>query len=415
MNTKRTFNQIIFPKRAHGGANQASMYLRITINGIRTEFTINRDIDMKDWNVQSRRMHGKNPKAKEFNSYLDAIEFRIYEIYRELVANGEQITADVIKAKFHGVDTDKPRMLLEIFEEHNKQFSALVGKDFSKGSLKRFQVVTKALEEFLQWKFQITDISIKKLNFEFINDFEFYLKSVRNCSHNTVMGYVKKLKKIVRQCVAKDWLDKDPFMAYKVTLRETHRTVLTEKELKIMTEKTLIGRMDQIRDIFLFSCYTGLAYSDVEKLTAAEISTGIDGEKWIMTTRTKTDTATRVPLLPPSLAILAKYEGRPDLLHSGRLLPVISNQRMNGYLKELADQCGIQKLLTFHCARHTFATTVTLSNGVPIETVGKMLGHKSLRTTQQYAKVLDRKVSDDMLKLRSKFQASSKPDKAKES
>jgi len=415
MNTKRTFNQIIFPKRAHGGANQASMYLRITINGIRTEFTINRDIDMKDWNVQSRRMHGKNPKAKEFNSYLDAIEFRIYEIYRELVANGEQITADVIKAKFHGVDTDKPRMLLEIFEEHNKQFSALVGKDFSKGSLKRFQVVTKALEEFLQWKFQITDISIKKLNFEFINDFEFYLKSVRNCSHNTVMGYVKKLKKIVRQCVAKDWLDKDPFMAYKVTLRETHRTVLTEKELKIMTEKTLIGRMDQIRDIFLFSCYTGLAYSDVEKLTAAEISTGIDGEKWIMTTRTKTDTATRVPLLPPSLAILAKYEGRPDLLHSGRLLPVISNQRMNGYLKELADQCGIQKLLTFHCARHTFATTVTLSNGVPIETVGKMLGHKSLRTTQQYAKVLDRKVSDDMLKLRSKFQAPSKPDKAKES
>jgi site-specific recombinase XerD len=415
MNTKRTFNQIIFPKRAHGGANQASMYLRITINGIRTEFTINRDIDMKDWNVQSRRMHGKNPRAKEFNSYLDAIEFRIYEIYRELVANGEQITADVIKAKFHGVDTDKPRMLLEIFEEHNKQFSALVGKDFSKGSLKRFQVVVKALGEFLQWKFQITDISIKKLNFEFINDFEFYLKSVRNCSHNTVMGYVKKLKKIVRQCVAKDWLDKDPFMAYKVTLRETHRTVLTEKELKIMTEKTLIGRMDQIRDIFLFSCYTGLAYSDVEKLTAAEISTGIDGEKWIMTTRTKTDTATRVPLLPPSLAILAKYEGRPDLLHSGRLLPVISNQRMNGYLKELADQCGIQKLLTFHCARHTFATTVTLSNGVPIETVGKMLGHKSLRTTQQYAKVLDRKVSDDMLKLRSKFQAPSKPDKAKES
>ena len=415
MNTKRTFNQIIFPKRVNGTATEATMYLRITVNGLRTEFTINRDIEMKDWNDQSRRMNGKNPKAKEFNSYLDAVEFRIYEIYKELVANGEEISANIIKAKFHGVDTDKPRMLLEIFEDHNKQFGELVGKDFAKGTLKRFQVVTKALGEFLQWKFQITDISIKKLNFEFINDFEFYLKSVRNCSHNTVMGYVKKLKKIVRQCVAKDWLDKDPFMAYKVTLRETHRLILTEQELQIMSEKTLIGRMDQIRDIFLFSCYTGLSYSDVEKLTAAEVTTGIDGEKWIMTTRTKTDTATRVPLLPPSLAILSKYEGRPDLLYSGRLLPVVSNQRMNGYLKELADQCGIQKTLTFHCARHTFATTVTLTNGVPIETVGKMLGHKSLRTTQQYAKILDRKVSDDMLKLRSKFQAPSKSDKAKES
>jgi site-specific recombinase XerD len=414
-NTRKTFNQIFYPKKSKASLSYALMYVRVTVNGERMEFSINREIELKDWNDQSRRMNGKNPKAKEFNSYLDAVEFRVYEIYKELVANGEQITASMIKAKYYGIDTDKPRMLLEIFEEHNKQFGELVGKDYSKGSLKRFQVVVKALGEFLQWKFQVSDISIKKLNFEFINDFEFYLKSVRNCSHNTVMGYVKKLKKIVRQCVAKDWLDKDPFMAYKVTLRETHRTVLTEKELKIMTEKTLIGRMDQIRDIFLFSCYTGLAYSDVEKLTAAEISTGIDGEKWIMTTRTKTDTATRVPLLPPSLAILAKYEGRPDLLHSGRLLPVISNQRMNGYLKELADQCGIQKLLTFHCARHTFATTVTLSNGVPIETVGKMLGHKSLRTTQQYAKVLDRKVSDDMLKLRSKFQAPSKPDRAKES
>lgn len=404
MKTKRTFNQIFLPKKSKGKDSNTLMYLRITLDGVRTEFSINRHVDTKEWNDQSRRLNGRTPEAKSFNSYLDAVEFRIYEIYKEMVADGVEITGDMIKAKFLGIDTDKPRMLLEIFEHHNQQFGELVGKDFAIGTLRRFKVCKKSLQEFLKWKFQVDDISIRKLNFEFINDYEFYLKSVRNCGHNTVMGYIKKLKKIVRQCVARDWLDKDPFMAYKITLRETHRTVLTEDELLILASKTLmIPRMEQVRDIFLFSCYTGLAYSDVEKLTAADISTGIDGEKWVFTTRTKTETATRVPLLPPAIAILEKYEKHPVVINSGKLLPVISNQRLNSYLKELAELCGIQKELTFHCARHTFATTVTLTNGVPIETVSKMLGHRSLRTTQQYAKILDRKVSDDMLKLRDKY------------
>lgn len=404
MKTKRTFNQNFFPKKSGGKTGNTLVYLRITIDGIRSEISLNRQLNPNDWNDQSRRLNGRTPEVKSFNSYLDAVEFRIFEIYKELVAEGVEINSDMIKARFLGIDTDKPRMLLEIFEHHNKQFGELVGKDFAIGTFKRFKVCKKSIEEFLQWKFQVNDISIKKLNFEFINDYEFFLKSVRNCGHNTVMGYIKKLKKIIRQCVAKDWLDKDPFIAYKVTLRETHRTVLTEEELQVLSTKTLmVPRMEQVRDIFLFSCYTGLAYSDVEKLSAADISTGIDGEKWVFTTRTKTETATRVPLLPPAISILEKYAQHPVVVTSGKLLPVISNQRLNTYLKELADMCGIQKELTFHCARHTFATTVTLTNGVPIETVSKMLGHKSLRTTQQYAKILDRKVSDDMLKLRTKF------------
>lgn len=304
------------------------MYLRVTINGARTEISLNRQLDLNDWNEHSKRLNGKSTYAKEYNSYLDAVEFRIYEIYKELVADGVEITRDIIKARFLGIDTDNPRMLLEIVEQHNKQFFELVGKDFSEGTYKRFKVVKKALEEFLEWKFNVKDISIKKLNFEFINDFEFYLKSERNCTHNTVMGYIKKLKKIVRQCVAKDWLDKDPFMAYKVTLRETHRTTLTEEELETLAAKTFLSvRMQQVKDIFLFSCYTGLSYSDVEKLTVSDISTGIDGEKWVFTTRTKTDTATRVPLLPQALAILEKYSQHPIVLNSGKVLPVISNQR----------------------------------------------------------------------------------------
>jgi integrase len=409
----RTFNQIFYPRKNNPKDTKASMYVRVTIDGVRTEISINRKINIVEWNEHSRRMTGKTPQARSFNAYLDSVEFRIFEIYKDLILHGSEVSGDIIKAKFLGIDLDKPRMLIEIFDNHNKLFLELVGKDFAIGSYKRFQVCRKALKEFLEWKFQVSDINIKKLNFEFINDFEFYLKSVRNCSHNTVMGYIKKLKKITRQCVAKDWLVKDPFMAFKITLRETHRAALTEDELlALISKEPLMPRMEQVRDIFIFSCYTGLSYSDVEKLTDADISKGIDGEKWIITTRTKTDTATRVPLLPPAISILEKYSDHPVVVTSGKLLPVNSNQKLNAFLKELAELCGIKKELTFHVARHTFATTVTLSNGVPIETVSKMLGHKSLRTTQQYAKILDRKVSDDMKSLRDKLSVQNKDTKS---
>jgi integrase len=193
-------------------------------------------------------------------------------------------------------------------------------------------------------------------------------------------------------------------MGYKMTKREIERPFLTQEELdKISNKKFFVPRINQVRDIFLFSCYTGLAYADVKKLTRSEISIGIDGEKWIFTHRQKTESATRIPLLPQAQEILDRYAEHPQCLNQGRLLPVLSNQKMNGYLKEIADRCDITKKMTTHTARHTFATTVTLTNGVPIETVSKMLGHKNLKTTQHYAKILDLKVSEDMMFLRQKL------------
>lgn len=220
------------------------------------------------------------------------------------------------------------------------------------------------------------------------------------------MGNIKKLKKIVRYCIANDWLDKDPFRSYKISIKETHRNFLLKNELQTLADKKIsIVRLDQVRDIFLFSCFTGLTYSDIAFLTEKDISVGIDGEKWIFTTRTKTGTPSRIPLLPIARIILDKYSNKPEMKNAGSLLPKLSNQRLNSYLKEISDICGFAKELTFHCARHTFATTVTLANGVPIETISKMLGHKNLRTTQLYAKVMDNKVSNDMKVLKEKLAA----------
>jgi site-specific recombinase XerD len=409
---KKLFNQIFFLKKSKGKEeNLATVYLRITIDGVRTEISAQRQCDSSKWNSQTSRLFGKTEEARAFNEYLDAMEFRIYEIYKDLTASGSDISGEIIKAKYLGI-SERPRMLVEIYEQHNQQFAELVGKEFSEGTLKRFKTCKASIQGFLQWKYKACDLDIKKLGFEFVNDYEFYLRSIKNCSHNTAMGYVKKLKKIVRQCVAKDWLDKDPFMSYKVKIRETHRAYLSEEELQTLTTKEFsMARLDQVKDIFLFSCFTGLAYSDVMKLSPSDITIGIDGEKWVYTTRTKTDTASRIPLLPKAQEIINKYSKHPKAISANKLLPTLSNQRLNSYLKEIADVCGFNKELTFHCARHTFATTVTLTNGVPIESVSKMLGHKSLRTTQHYAKILDKKVSEDMSVLRSKFSSSKQEEK----
>jgi site-specific recombinase XerD len=289
-------------------------------------------------------------------------------------------------------------------QNHNDQVEQLIGKEFAAGTLERYKISLEHTRNFIAQKYQAADLEITKLDYEFISEYAFWLKSIRNCSHNTTMKYLANFKKIVLICVKSGWLQKDPFTGFKLAKRELERPYLSEKELQtIASKRFLIERLNYVRDIFLFSCFTGLAYADVKKLKRSEVAVGVDGEQWIFTWRKKTDTSTRIPLLPTSLKILNQYADHPQCVHEDRLLPVLSNQKMNAYLKEIADLCGINKNLTFHIARHTFATTVTLSNGVPIESVSKMLGHKNLKTTQHYAKILDRKVEEDMKLLKDRL------------
>lgn len=380
------------------------IYVRLTINGERAEWTCQRNWDSTKWNQQTGRAIGSKDDAKCLNQYLDAIQANIFGVQKEYTLRNEPVTATQVRAKVLHQTEEKQHTLIEVYQYHNDQFEKLVGAEFSYGTYKKFKSALKSLKEFLEWKFKKKDVYLTEVNHKFITDYEFYLKTVHNLQHNSAMVNIKKLKKIVRLCVANDWLDKDPFKSYKITTKETHRNYLLKDELETLRNKDItVKRLDQVRDIFLFSCYTGLSYTDVMLLTQKDISIGIDGEQWIFTTRIKTDTASRIPLLPIAKEILDKYSKETEIIHSGRLLPKLTNQRLNSYLKEISDLCEFNKELTFHCARHTFATTVTLTNGVPIETVSKMLGHKSLRTTQIYAKILDNKVSDDMQQLKQKL------------
>ncbi|HEY6082789.1 MAG TPA: site-specific integrase, partial [Chitinophagaceae bacterium] len=309
-----------------------------------------------------------------------------------------------LKNLLTGKEADK-KMILEIFGYHNEQMKELVGREFAPGTLQRYKTSLDHTRSFIKWKYGKEDMDIRQLNYEFISEYAFWLKSVRHCGHNTTVKYLSNFKKIVLRCVRNGWLPGDPFTGFKLTKKEVVRTALTEQELQTIAGKSFaMERMNYVKDIFLFSCYTGLAYIDVKQLRRDEIATGIDGEKWIFTKRQKTETPSRIPLLPMALEIISRYKDHPQCCNKGYVLPVLSNQKMNSYLKEIADACGINKNLTFHIARHTFATTVTLSNGVPIETVSKMLGHKSLKQTQHYAKILDIKISEDMKALRNRLE-----------
>ncbi|GAA3508480.1 site-specific integrase [Aquimarina addita] len=376
------------------------------MDGQRAELSIRRKVLVDKWNSDMNLARGTSDESLEINRYINTIKNKLYSIEQQRVSDDKPITAILLRDLYLGKDSNK-KMLLEIFEEHNKKVNKLIGKGFAAGTAERYKTAKKHVAEYILKEYRAKDILIKEVDNRFINGFEYYLKTVRNCSHNTTIKYITNFKKIVRIAHANDWIDKDPFLHWKAKLKIVDREFLTKEEIQKMVEKELhIERLDQVKDIFIFCCFTGLAYADVKKLSNDDIVIGIDGDKWIKIKRTKTDTRSNIPILPTAEAIIEKYASQPNLLKENRLLPVLSNQKMNAYLKEIADLCEINKNLTFHLARHTFATTVTLTNGVPIESVSKMLGHKSLRTTQHYAKILDRKVSDDMKALRNKLSIS---------
>lgn len=400
----KTFSLLFYVKKGKILANgTAPIYLRITIDGKRKEITTKRHIEPVKWNPIAQKANGNTEEIKALNSYLKTLEQEVFDTQHTILKDKAFVTTEVLKNKLQGED-ERKLFLVPIFKEHNRKFKELVGQEYAAATLQRYETTLKHVQQFLTWKYKITDISIKSIDHSFITEFEFFLRSERKCGNNSTVKYIRNFGKIIRICLDSHWISKDPFSNFKSKLVEVKRIYLTEEELQAVIDKQFSSdRLTKIRDIFVFSCYTGLAYADAKKLDKSQIVKGIDGENWIYTSRQKTDSQCNIPLLPVAQGIIDKYKDRPECLNKGILLPILSNQKMNEYLKEISTLCEIKKDFTFHTARHTFATTVTLTNGVPIESVSKMLGHKDIKTTQHYAKILNSKVSADMKALKLKF------------
>jgi site-specific recombinase XerD len=379
------------------------IYLRVTIDGARFDTTISRQIESEKWIAKIGRAKGLTEDARQLNSYLDNVRTKVFNYQQEIYKEGKELNVETFKEKWLGIK-EKSVMLVDVFLEHNRKMKLLVGKEYAQLTYIRYETTLAHTKKFLLYKYGKEDMDVKKLDYSFINEFAFWLKAIRNCNQNSTIKYLSNFKKIVNFCIQSGFIVRNPFVGFKLVKKEVVREILSKEDLEKMSAVRFpTERSGQVRDIFLFCCYTGLAYADIKKLKRSEIVIGVDGERWIFTSRQKTDTPSKIPLLPAALEILARYENNPICLNKDLLMPVLSNQKMNDYLKQIADLSGIDKVLTFHIARHTFATTITLSNGVPIETVSKMLGHKSLRTTQHYAKILDLKVSQDMQNLKNKL------------
>ncbi len=399
---KQNYSLLFWLNTSRMQLGKAAIYCRITVNGKRAELSVKKFVDPDKWIKKAGMVKGSSEEARTINNQLDFIRTAVYKIYVEQTSLEKFITSDLLKNQLIG-NTEKEKTFLEAFRYHNDQMKELVGTDVVKSTHTKFETVYKKCSDFLNIRFKKSDIYLKELDYKFITEFEHFLKT-HGIAHNTAMKYIRNIKKVVNQTVLNGWLQQNPFAQFKCSTHEVRREILDQDELTALYNKDFKHqRLTEVRDIFLFCCFTGYAFIDVFKLHRNDVSKGIDGDSWIFTQRTKTNTVSNVPLLPQAEEIVLKYKNHPKCIQTGKLLPVNSNQKMNAYLKEIASICGIKKELTMHIARHTFATTVTLSNGVPIETVSKMLGHKKMVTTQIYAKVLEHKVSEDMQQLKRKF------------
>ncbi len=394
MRTTQTFSILFWLKTAQQKEGQAPIYARVTVDGKRSEISLKRWHSVTLWDARANRSKARGIEAKQLNHYLDEVYSRLLACHSELSKEQKLITAKAIKARYLGED-DTRKTLLDIIRYHNDTMTSVL----KQGTLKNYKTTEKYLKEFLNKKLKTTDIPLQQISYSFVVDFEQYLKTaskskLQSLNNNGIMKHLERLKKLLNLAVKLEWTTKNPFANFKMKFTKYDRAFLTKEELQHLEDYHFKNKTYQIaRDVFVFSCYTGLSYIDVKNLTENHMVKGIDGREWIYSKREKSQQAIKIPVLAKAQYILSKYETNPK---TKQVLPVYSNQKLNQYLKEIAAICKIDKHLSFHVARHTFATTVTLSNGVPIETVSKLLGHSKLSTTQIYARVVERKLSEDM-------------------
>lgn len=400
---KNTFSLLFYlkkPKNYVAGA--MPIYMRITVDGVPKELSTGKQCEPERWNPKTNRIDGKKEEAKIINCHLKTIEDKMDQAHTDLFKAGQEVTAETLRNKYLGAE-EKAHTLINAIQKHNDKIKALIGNGFAQGTLTKYNTTLKHTKSFILHQFKVPDIRLDKVDNYFITEFDFYLRSKCGCENNAAVKHLKNLGKVIRICLANRWMTYDPFMAHKNKITKVQQVILTPTDIQAIYEKELaIERLRIVRDAFIFCCYTGLSFIDLLELKKSEIIDGVDGSLWIIKKRHKTGIPCNVPLLPVALEIFRRYGNHPLCVDSGLVLPINSNQKMNAYLKEVADLSGVDKHLTFKVARVAFATTVTMGNGIPIESVSKMLGHTSIKTTQIYAKIMDKKVGEDMKALKNK-------------
>jgi len=398
---KSTFSVSFFLKRnAQKSNGNMPIIARITINGGVAQFSTKLEITPNSWNVQAGKATGRSNEAMQINNVLDGIKAKIQSHYHSLLAGGRGVTSEILKNSFLGID-DSYETILTIFDKHNVDLKKLVGVDKSNSTYKKYMLARQRVAEFMKFRYHVADMQLRNMDLMFVKDYELFLKTECRLSHNVAAKMIQYLKKMVTFARNTGIIQNHPFTGYVISVKKVDKGYLSEQELKTIIGKQFdCVRLEQVKDIFLFACYTGLSYIDIANLQESNIRLSFDGKMWLIGKRGKTGISYNVPLFNIPLMIIEKYKGKQP---EGKILPVISNQKLNSYLKEVADVCGIATNLTFHIARHTFATTVTLGNGVSIEAVSGMLGHSDIKTTQIYARITNEKIRKDTQCLNAKF------------
>jgi site-specific recombinase XerD len=369
---------------------------RISIGRTMAQFSAKLEADVSKWNAKAGRMDGKSHHTLDVNRKIDKINLSINKYYKELLQNKGQVTAEEVKNAFQGIASVQ-ETLLKMYAEHNETFRKRIGIDREETSHRKYRDAYRHLSEFLLKKYHVKDMSFKQLNFAFIEAFDFYLRVELKMKPNTVLHNIVPLRKIVRIAVNKGYIPADPFAEYKpVRGKSVHRYLTNEELKKIMSTNFHSYFRNLTRDMFIFSAFTGMAYADIKKLTVKELVTTDDGNRWIISARKKTGTISRIRLLNVAVRIIEKYEKERT---GDKVFPMPKYTTADINLKRIAEICGIERCVSFHVARHSFASSVCLSQGVPIETVSRMLGHKDIHTTQIYATVSMQKINSDMKKL----------------
>jgi site-specific recombinase XerD len=373
---------------------------RLTVGNDMVQFSCKTDADPKLWDVPSGRAKGKSHEARKINREIDKINVAVHAGYREIVSLRGKATATEVKNAFQGISSAQ-ETLLKIFREHNEEYKKRTGVNIAAGTWRNYENSIVHLQRFIRRKYHVRDLSFRQLDYSFIENFEYYLRIDCKLKPNTMLNKLSCLRKMVKIAIGRGIISRDPFFGFSPERPKACQKYVPADELEKLMNTPMNKRSQEIiRDMFVFSCFTGLSYIDLFNLTGSQIVKTDDGSMWLNINRQKTGIFAKIPLLDEPLKIIEKYRGTAA---GDRVFPMRSNSAVNQQLKRIAEQCGIERRLHFHAARHTFATETCLSQGVPIETVSRMMGHKKLSTTQIYAKVTHSKVDEDMEALSEKI------------